>query len=334
MQIWYDALTGKHVRYACALANTLRLHGHQLLLTSRKHPDTISVANILKEKFVFVGEYRPESLYTRLKTGLERMQYFTEKFEGNPPELAISHQSPDLCRVAFGLGIPIITTADTPYASAVCKLSVPFSNVLVISSCLPKKYYRSFGCKKIVTFGGVDEVAWAQKQRPLELNLKRPVIVVRQLETGAAYATEKTDYTAEIARKLSEFGTVIFLRRYQNHIVITRGRSVACGSKFADSVRLAFSADLLVGVGGTLAREAALQGTPSIIISTFEKQYVNDYLAEKGFPIFTVAKSEVVRCAKKYAGQKFDVANKFSSLENPVKVIAGIIAKRKFNQQK
>ena len=48
MRIWYDACTGKHIRYGTAIAKRLRTLGHEVILTTREHPDTLSLAKILE----------------------------------------------------------------------------------------------------------------------------------------------------------------------------------------------------------------------------------------------------------------------------------------------
>jgi predicted glycosyltransferase len=54
LRIWYDACTGKQVRYATAIAQRLRKSGHEFVFTTREHPDTIPLAQILGEKPIVV----------------------------------------------------------------------------------------------------------------------------------------------------------------------------------------------------------------------------------------------------------------------------------------
>jgi len=322
MRVWYDACTGKHVRYAVAVARRLRKRGHEVILTTRVHPDTVGLAKALGEKFVIVGKYSPASAYTRLLEGTRRQLAFCEIFEKNPPNMAISHQSPDMCRVAFGLGIPIVNTSDAPHAIAANKLTLPLSNVLVISKALPLRFYEKYGPERIVQFDGVDEVAWVLDYKPVKLEYEKPLIVVRQMETQAAYAVGKDDMTETLAQKLARHGHVLFLSRYERR----RRKNITVPEEFIDSVNLATQADLVITVGGTLAREAALQGTPSIVISTsLGRLYVNEYVTKKGFPLFTVSPSEVLSYARKYLGKKFDVKERLSELENPVDVIERVV---------
>ena len=111
MKIWYDACTGKQVRYAIAIAKRLR-EAHDFVFTTREHPDTIPLAKILGENPIIIGKYSPSTLTSRLEESAERIIKFSKLFEDNPPDIAIAHQSVELCSTAFGLGIPIILTAD------------------------------------------------------------------------------------------------------------------------------------------------------------------------------------------------------------------------------
>jgi len=325
MKVWYDACTGKHVRYGAAITKRLAEKGHEIIFTTRKHPDTVPLAKFLGLKFKVVGKYNPASDFTRLYESSLRQLKFCRMFREDPPDLALAHGSVELCRVAFGLRVPIIRTYDTPLADATSRLTIPLVNAVVMSTAIPEKLLRNYGVRKIVKFDGVDEVAWMKNFKPkMKFDFKRPFIVVRQVETKAVYAEGVSDITERIAKKLTKLGEVIFLTRYERKS--RKGLIVPKG--FVDSASLAAQADLVVSVGGTISREAALAGTPSIIIRLFEKQYVNKYLAEKGFPIFSVSFSTVTNYAKKYLGKKWDTKPLLEKLENPVDVIEKVIEEK------
>jgi len=326
MRIWYDACTGKHVRYGTAIGQRLRKAGHEFVFTTREHPDTLPLAQILGEKPIVVGKYDPSTLYSRLTESAERVIGFSNLFKNDPPDIAIAHQSVELCRTAFGLGIPIILTADTPYATAVNRLTIPFAHTVVVSEALPKRFVSQHCAKNVVQFKGVDEVAWIKDFKPLKIDgLKKPLIVIRQMETKAAYAGGKQDDAQVFVDKLAKLGSVYFVQRYND-----QGKTFGVKGGFVDSARLVANADLVVSYGGTIAREAALQGVPSIAISYMAKTYVNTYLTKKGFPLFATTEREVLGYAKKYLGKQFDVQSKLASLENPVDVIEKMVDS--FNQ--
>ncbi|MGB9756355.1 MAG: DUF354 domain-containing protein [Candidatus Bathyarchaeales archaeon] len=324
MLVWYDACTGKHVRYGVAIAEKLRAAGHEVILTTRKHPDTVPLASFLGEKFIVVGRYNPKSLLSRLREGVRRQLLFCKIFGKAVPDVVVSHCSVDQIRVAFGLGIPIIATVDTPYAEAVNRLTLPLSDYIVASKAIPEKMLQVYNVNgKIIHFDGVDEVAWIKGFKPqVKYEFGSPLIVVREVEEKAAYAKGKLS-SINLAKKLTSLGKVVFLPRYDRKTI--KGLIIPKG--FVDSASLVAQADLFVGVGGTITREAALQGTPAIIINFFQEQHVNDYLADKGFPIFRTEVASVFELAKKLLGNKKDVRDLLDKLENPVDVISKTLEK-------
>jgi predicted glycosyltransferase len=325
MRIWYDACTGKHVRYAKAIAERLRKSGHEFIFTTREHPDTIPLARALGEKPVVVGKYNPSTLSSRLQESAQRIIEFSKLFENDKPDVAIAHQSVELCRTAFGLGVPIVLTADTPYALAVNRLTIPFAHTVVVSEALPKSFTKEYCARKVVTFKGVDEVAWIKGFKPTKMSgLKKPLIVIRQIEAKAAYAQGKQDQAKSLAEQLAELGNVHLLQRYNGN-----GQAFGVKEGFEDSANLVANADLVVSYGGTIAREAALQGVPSIAISDMAKTYVNQYVAKKGFPLFVTTPKKVFGLAKEFLGKRFDVKEKIGALENPVDAIEKIVTQIK-----
>jgi predicted glycosyltransferase len=327
VKVWYDACTGKHVRYGAAIAKRLRKSGHEVIFTTRKHPDTLALADILGEKPIVVGKYSPQSLIARLRESASRTLKFSEIFEDSLPDVAVSSQSVELCRAAFGLDIPIILTADTPYATAVNRLTVPLASTLVISAAIQKSVFKRYGAPRIVPFDGVDEVAWIRGFNASRTpQFERPLIVVRQIETKAAYASGKVDITMKLAKELTPLGNVVFLARRYDKL---QSEKLTVVNEFIDTASLVAQADLLVSVGGTIAREAALQGTPSVVIAEFDIP-ANRYLSEKGFPIFIADPQKALRLAEKHIGERFDVEAKLEQLESPVDVIEEIIAKKQY----
>lgn len=331
MKIWYDACTGKHVRYGVAIVRRLKKAGHRVIFTTRRHPDTLLLAKALGENPLAVGSYNPASLFTRIRESANRMLLFADMFKNNKPDLAIGSQSVELSRVAFGLGIPTILTADTPHADAVNRLTVPLANTLVISEALPRSLYEQYGAKKIRQFRGVDEVAWIRGFEPsTSYKFQKPLILVRQMETRATYSHEKNDVTSGLLKDLTSLGNVLFVPRYTHAQKQIAGRLIVT-KEFLDSASLAGYSDLVVSVGGTVSREAALQGTPSIVISEFGKIQVNDYLASKGFPIFTVNPTKVMELAKKHIGKKRNFKAILAELENPIDLIEELVRTKDFD---
>ncbi len=88
------------------LGSRLRKSGYEFIFTTREHPDTIPLAKILGEKPIVVGKYNPSTLTSRLQESAERIIEFSKLFKDNPPDIAIAHQSVELCRTAFRIRNP------------------------------------------------------------------------------------------------------------------------------------------------------------------------------------------------------------------------------------
>jgi predicted glycosyltransferase len=186
---------------------------------------------------------------------------------------------------------------------------------------LPRRFTAENCANNVVPFKGVDEVAWIKGFKPSKIpNLKKPLIVIRQVETKAAYASGKKDTAQLLTEKLAAYGNVHFIERYNND-----GKSFDVKDDFVDSASLVSNADLVISYGGTIAREAALQGVTSIAISDMAKTYVNRYLIKKGFPLFATTERGVLAFAQKYMGKRFEVQANLEELENPVDVIEKVV---------
>jgi hypothetical protein len=310
------------VRYGVAVARRLRAKGYDVILTTRKHPDSLALANLLGEHFEVVGKYDPTSLLSRLRESTRRQLLFCDRFAEDTPDVAISHHPIEICRVAFGLGIPNIATHDTLHAEAANRLTLPLVDFLVVSKALPKYSVEGYGIKKIFRFDGVDEVAWIKGFRPsVKLDYGRPLIVVREFETKAAYAEGREDQTRTLARKLASMGNVLFLPRYGKQ----PEKGLIIPKEYVDSASLVSQADLVISAGGTLARESCLQGIPTIVVPSFEKMHVNDYLFRKGFPIFKIGPDKILDYAKKLLGKRWEVEDLLRNLEDPLDTIEKVV---------
>jgi predicted glycosyltransferase len=118
----------------------------------------------------------------------------------------------DQCRIAFGLGVPIISTIGIPYVEAVHKLTLPLSRYIVASNAIRRKILEAYDIDgEVVGFDGVDEVAWINGLSAREQDgFGRPMIVVRQLEKKAVFTANSAD-TLSLVMGLTKLGTVVFL---------------------------------------------------------------------------------------------------------------------------
>jgi hypothetical protein len=190
---------------------------------------------------------------------------------------------------------------DTPHARAVGKLTISLSSALVHPKSVDATEFERHGVTSLYAYEGVDELQWTQTFTPTttvldELDLKKEnYVVFRCEETKAAYYQELYPFVEpgstsigniinQIRNKFQDFDYVVFPRYPEQNDMLAKS-DVIIPEKSMDTLSLfAYSRAVMTG-GGTMGRESALLGTPSVYSFPLELA-VSKFIADKGFPLF------------------------------------------------
>ena len=327
--IWLDTVTPKDSLLIYSLLPTLHEKGYKTLVTAKKQTQTTEILDLLSIKYTCVGEYG-ETLKEKLRVEQERTLQFLDLFDKvGLPKVLWTHGDVSAIRTAFGLKIPIVYSNDTPHALHVAKLVSPLVDWLVAPVSYGKSWSK-FGISrsKIVLYEGVEEAAWLQKpmfERPKfleELAEKERVVLFRNVEYKASYCKDVKVDVWRLLKKLAEIATVVYLPRYEeekqkikdiDNIWIPRQPVLAA--------QLTPYVDLAVGSGGTICRETALMGIPTINFHFWDA--VAKYLHKKNFPIQLLRNTnkiiktsqEILKKPEKY---QMDTKDALKKIESPV----------------
>ncbi|NPA23696.1 MAG: DUF354 domain-containing protein [Crenarchaeota archaeon] len=304
MLIWFDALTPKQARIGAILFLEGCKRGIGVLITGREYSYIEETLRPYSVPFIKVSEYG-ESLKEKLLKYAERIRYLTNLL----PEfdVAVGFPSPDMHRVAFGLGRPIITLTDTVHADKVHRLCLPLSSLIVVPDVIPMEEILKYVVRgeewKVVRFHGVFEIMWVRRHTPCREVLDRlglepeHYVIVRPEESRAHYYEygDKLDILCTIIDRIVKKGLkVVFLPRYRfqeehikrklydnENIVIPRGIPL-------NMLDLYSYARLVITGGLSMATEAALMGVPSV--SYFpSRTYIEDLLKSIDAPLIKVS---------------------------------------------
>lgn len=309
MTIWLDPVTPKDARVLHAVSLEL---GEEILWTARRGAGTVrllrDVLN-LKSTVRVVGRHgrtRRDKLVCSTKREVELLDHVSSK----EIHLLICYSSVEAARVAFGLGIPIISLHDTPHAHHGVRLQIPLVDHHVCPSVTRRKWEVSPRRRRWF-YDGVDEVLWL---KPMEL-WKPRYVLIRMPETRASYF--KTPDQAAInglKERIEDEGLdVKYLERYNG---------------FQDFEPLYAGALAVISVGGTVAREACLRGIHTFIPpSAMGVLPHNYYLRTLGFPIWHLPTTEIVDRIKelKKAPQRSSYADLMDELESPLPLILRLV---------
>ena len=339
-KIWLDALTAKQALISGMLSHELQRKGYKCIITCRDYDYVISILKMLGINPVVYGKYgisKDEKAIYSLERELYLMNYWLSH---GKPNIQISLTSPDATHVAFKLGIPSLLLSDTPHSVYVNRLTIPLADVVIIPSFLPLEHYRQISdMPRYVRFKGLFELIWIKRLKPnvndlkaLDLEPFKYVILRTEEKYASYYMGEYSEPTVilDVLDALSEFDVQLVVfpryedqRRYLESKIKNR-YEIIIPKSVINPVSLYRHALLVVTGGSTMAIEASLLGTPSIL--TFPKElHVVKFLKKFGFPIFQLPIKEAVDMVKNIMSNpkhwRRDTEMLLSNLEDPLPII-------------
>jgi len=295
LKIWFDILTPKQLLFFEPIIQRLKKN-HTVLCTSRKYNQVTDLAKIRKQKLVIIGKHGGVKKHDKLDASLSRSKLLVRKISKFLPDITLSSCSPEAARVSYGLGIPHICFSDSPHATAVMKLSLPYANKLLIPWIIPKSDFKNMGIKpkNIIQYKTID-AAQITKQKVFlscgtDINSREwKTILIRTPEEEAAYSSKQSDIVGIIKKIKKDFlgCHITVLTRYEKQAELLKKKfSKSAQSKFqivskvVDGKKLLLDSDVFVGSGGTMTAESALLGVPTISYNAIPNR-IEDYLVSK-----------------------------------------------------
>jgi len=295
LKIWFDILTPKQLLFFEPIIQRLKKN-HTVLCTSRKYNQVTELAKIRKQKLVIIGKYGGVKKHDKLDASLSRSKLLVRKISKFLPDITLSSCSPEAARVSYGLGIPHICFSDSPHATAVMKLSLPYANKLLIPWIIPKSDFKNMGIepKNIIQYKTID-AAQITKQKVFlscgtDINSREwKTILIRTPEEEAAYSSKQSDIVGIIKKIKKDFlgCHITVLTRYEKQAELLKKKfSKSAQSKFqivskvVDGGKVLLDSDVFVGSGGTMTAESALLGVPTISYNAIPNR-IEDYLVNK-----------------------------------------------------
>lgn len=338
-KVWIDALTSKQGTLLGTLARELLDRGVEVLVTCREYEYTCRVLDSLGIPYVSVGKYSEGSPHSKVYEDGLRAASLVRLVQEFMPEYLIAYPNPSASRVAFGVGIKYIALTDSPHAVVPSRLSLPLADYVVFSKCIPEEDIRVFTSgrfTKLLTYNGVDELGWVKRLEPREEEVRAlglepwSYVVFRPAEELATYYRGANLVSArDILEILIKLGyDVVFLPRYSSHRELG-GRGVIVLEKGFSGPSITYFARLVVTGGASIAREAALLGTPSVTYTPLEL-YVNSCVEKWGFPLRRACSLPEIKSLLKELAD-FPVQNRDAyreraiAMEDPVTVVVELI---------
>ena len=286
MKIWIDIDNAPHVQIMEPIIQELECRGHTVLITVRDYGHTVELLNMKQRQYVLIGKHPGKSFFLKAIFLLYRMFRLYLWALDKQIDLAFGHGSRSMVLPARLLGIPVVTMYDYEYIADF--LFKRFAKVILMPFL-----FTNLKDKKYILFPGLKEEIYLWKHEYIkdwdeEFNIdKNDVLVILRPPASMAHYhnPEAEEIFMEVIKEISTkdgvLGLLIPRTKAQKEEMIELVKDmggIRILTKAVDGISMLKDADLVIGGGGTINREAALLGVPVYSIFQGKRGKVDKWL--------------------------------------------------------
>lgn len=288
MRIWFEIANSPHINMFAALIRELERE-HEVLITCRPLSNTVDLLDLHGFKYTIVGVHYGGKLSAKFLGFPVRVMQLRNFLDGRQIDVGISQSSFPSPVASRLLGVPCIYMNDNEHAMGNIPAFVCATTIMVPEFLGMEKLKRQWANpKKVVRYPGVKEgiYLWELAERLPEKSLKsRRVVYVRPEPWLAQYYKGRRRFLDELLLGLKRHVDIVLLPRDKEqgrHYESPGFSGVSVASRALDIADIAPHCDLFIGAGGTMTREMAVLGIPTISVYQDELLDVDRYLLAAG----------------------------------------------------
>ena len=295
MKIWFDLSNSPHVNLFYGLIRELELRGQQIIITTRPLANTISLLDQKKLNYTIVGDHYGKNLFLKIIAFPLRILQLYFFLRNKKIDVAVSQSSFHSPLVAKMLFIPSLYTNDNEHAIG----NIPaflFASKILIPEFYPLKNIKRLGIseKKIQKYPGVKEGIFLWNSIPISNNtsygkIKKSTIYIRPEPLTAQYYKGAQYFLDSLIENIQHKYSVTILSRNNQqykHYIQPRFSKTFVPSEPLPFNSIAENCALFIGAGGSMTREFAIVGIPTISVYQDKLLDVDKYLISKGIMMY------------------------------------------------
>ena len=297
LDVWLDLANSPHPLLFAPVARRLEELGHTVLITARDHAQTVELTRRTWPRFEVVGGPSPGGRLGKARSLSNRISALRAWASKRRPDVAMSHNSYAQIVAARTLGVPIVTGMDFEHQPA-NHLAFRLARLVLLPEAFPEAIARRLGAskRKVWRYPGLKEAIYLGDFEPdphvlEELGLarsdERALVVARTPPARALYHRFGNPLFTEALRVVAQqrrVESVVLARHPEQVFELAHMNLPNCTipSAAIDSRSLLYEADLVIGAGGTMTREAALMGVPTFTLFAGRTPAVDRWLENRG----------------------------------------------------
>jgi predicted glycosyltransferase len=295
MRIWVDCTAAAHPLVLRPVIERLRERGDEVEITTREYGQTVGILERLRLEHVVVGSHADGASAAKGIAVARRSRALAAWARPRRFDLAVGHGSVDLAVVSALLRVPSAQLQDYEYAGLQRQLAFRAARRVLVPDAIGVEAMRRAGAaeRKLVRYPGLKEDYYLADFRPdpsvldgLGIDRDAVLAVVRPPPETSAYHERNPVYDEVLARlAAAERTTAVVIPRTPPQGEAVRARSdpsLIVPDRAIDAQSLIAYADLVVGAGGTMNREAVALGTPVYTIFSGRMGAVDRRLIDEG----------------------------------------------------
>lgn len=268
----------------------LKQEGHEIIITSRPLSNTIQLLDQHKMEHTVIGKHYGKSIIMKLLGYPIRVLQLFHFLSDKHIDVAVSQSSFHSPVVAWLLSIPSIYTNDNEHAKGNIISFVFASKIFLPKSILLPNYQNWLIKHKVIYYDGIKEGIYLWRKSHLikqeECISKSPKeIFIRPEPQTAQYYNIKSEVLDNIIIQLQDKYLITILPRSTDqfkHFISSKFSNIIVLEKAIPFEDVISRSDLFIGAGGSMTREFALLGLPTISVYQSNLLSVDQVLIENG----------------------------------------------------
>lgn len=292
MKIWFDLSNSPHINLFARMIRELQGEGHEVVITCRPLANTVDLLDLHGFKYAVVGDHYGANFYRKVMGYPIRVLQLRRYLAPMGIDVAVSQSSFHSPLVARLLGVRSIYMNDNEHAMGNVPSFIFASQILIPEFLAIEKVRRQMGNpRKVRHYPGVKEgiYLWAladelQATAPRYTG-GRPQVFLRPEPWTAQYYKGSKDFLDDVILGLKDHAQVTLLPRGKaqgQHYRAPRFEGVRIVDTAMDIAEITPQCDLFIGAGGTMTREMAVLGVPTVSVYQDELLDVDRFLLAQG----------------------------------------------------
>ncbi len=292
MRIWFDLSNSPHINMFYDLIKELEAEGHEIEITARPLANTIALLNQKCLKFTIIGQHYGKNIFKKIFGYPIRVIQLVKYLKTKNIHFAVSQSSFHSPIVAKILGVPSLYTNDNEHALGNLP-SFLFATKVLLPEKLELNWINRLFCSnnKILRYPGIKEgiYLWRNAEKVHKARDSKTSneihIYIRPEPQTAQYYNGDQNFLDDLIIDLQSKFKIIILARNESQITHYSQPIFLFIDLPINPIPLediAFNCTLFIGAGGSMTREMALLGVPTISVYQDDLLEVDQLLIEEG----------------------------------------------------